>query len=122
MVSSSGYYCVLVACAIAAQGARAQSASQPSADDKDQVRETIVIRATGSQVELPADYAGRQISRGGRIGLFGNLDMMDTPFNATNYTAQFIQDQQANSVADVVQSRPRCACGTRLRATSRDPM
>lgn len=70
------------------------------------MRETIVIRATGSQVELRADYAGGQISRGGRIGLFGNLDMMDTPFNATNYTAQFIQDQQANSVADVVQSDP----------------
>jgi len=68
--------------------------------------ETIVVTANGSQVELPADYAGGQIARGGRIGMFGNLDMLDTPFNATNYTADFIRDQQASSVADVVLSDP----------------
>lgn len=68
--------------------------------------ETIVVTANGSQVELPADYAGGQIARGGRIGMFGNLDLMDTPFNATNYTADFIRDQQASSVADVVLSDP----------------
>jgi iron complex outermembrane recepter protein len=70
------------------------------------VRETIIITANGSQVELPADYAGGQIARGGRIGLFGNLDMMDVPFNSTNYTAELIRDQQANSVADIVQGDP----------------
>src|SRR5690242_2994232 len=118
MVVSSGHICVLrrrpatliglaVACAIAAQGARAQSATdQSSSDDKNQVRETVVITANGSQVDLPSDYAGGQIARGGRIGLFGNLDMMDVPFDSTNYTAQYIRDQQANSVADVVQGDP----------------
>ncbi|HEY2402708.1 MAG TPA: hypothetical protein VGI23_20305, partial [Steroidobacteraceae bacterium] len=50
-------------------------------------QETVIVEANGSQVELPADYAGGQIARGGRIGLFGNLDIMDTPFNSTNYTA-----------------------------------
>ena len=94
-----------VACVLA-QNALAQTAATPSTDDKDQVRETVVITANGSQVELPPDYAGGQIARGGRIGLFGNLDIMDTPFESTNYTAQFIRDNQANSVADVVQDDP----------------
>jgi iron complex outermembrane receptor protein len=46
------------------------------------------------------------VARGGRLGLLGNVDMMDTPFNASNYTQALIQDQQARSVADVVQNDP----------------
>jgi iron complex outermembrane receptor protein len=80
--------------------AHAQSA------DSDTSTATVTITATGSQVELPDDYAGGQVARGGRIGLFGNLDLMDTPFNATNYTADFMRNLQARSVADVVQSDP----------------
>ena len=117
MVASSVPCCVLrrrpatlvglaVACALTARGAYAQTAEQPSSDDKDQVRETVVITATGSQVDLPADYAGGQVARGGRLGLFGNVDMMNIPFDSTNYTAQYIRDQQANSVADIVQGDP----------------
>ena len=68
--------------------------------------QTIIVEANGSQVELPADYAGGQIARGGRVGLFGNLDIMDTPFNSTNYTAEFIRNNQASSVADVVLNDP----------------
>jgi len=53
-----------VACALAAQGASAQTAGQSSSDDKDQqVHETVVITANGSQVDLPADYAGGQVAR-----------------------------------------------------------
>jgi len=70
------------------------------------VHETVVITANGSQVDLPADYAGGQVARGGRLGLFGNIDMMNIPFGSTNYTAQYIRDQQANSVADIVQGDP----------------
>ncbi|HEY1076740.1 MAG TPA: TonB-dependent siderophore receptor, partial [Fontimonas sp.] len=57
--------------------------------------EDIEVTADGSQVELPQPYAGGQVATGGRIGLFGNLDMMDTPFNSTNYTAELIKNQQA---------------------------
>jgi iron complex outermembrane recepter protein len=96
-----------------AQSALAQSDSSKSqpgqhfaTDANGNPVETIVVTANGSQVELPADYAGGQIARGGRIGMFGNLDLMDTPFNATNFTADFIRDQQASSVGDVVLSDP----------------
>jgi iron complex outermembrane receptor protein len=85
-------------CAMAAaQGVRAQSESG------DILEEVIV---TGEQVELAGAYAGGQIARGGRVGMFGNLDIMDTPFNTTNYTAELMRDLQARSVADVVTSDP----------------
>jgi iron complex outermembrane receptor protein len=69
---------------------------------------TVVISASAdaSAGGLSRAYAGGQVAKGGRIGMLGNMDVMDTPFNSTNYTQQFIQDQQAHSVADVLQSDP----------------
>lgn len=69
---------------------------------------TVVVSASAdaSAQGLPSAYAGGQVARGGRLGLLGNVDIMDTPFNSTNYTHALIQDQQARSVADVVQNDP----------------
>jgi iron complex outermembrane receptor protein len=55
---------------------------------------------------LPPEYSGGQVARGGRIGLLGNRDIMDTPFNVDSYTAQTMQDQQARTVADVTTNDP----------------
>lgn len=55
---------------------------------------------------LPAPYSGGQVARGGQVGLLGNRDFMDTPFNTTSFTAKRIEDQQASTVADVVSSDP----------------
>jgi iron complex outermembrane receptor protein len=70
--------------------------------------QTVVISASAdaSAGGLSKTFAGGQVAKGGRIGLLGNMENMDTPFNSTNYTQQFIQDQQAHSVADVLQSDP----------------
>ena len=64
------------------------------------------IVVTGSQVRLPPAYAGGQVATGGRVGLFGALDVMETPFATTSYTEALIRDQQARSVADVLQNDP----------------
>lgn len=56
--------------------------------------------------ELPKPYAGGQVARGGQLGMLGNRDIMDTPFNQTNYTSRFIQDQQAQSLGDVLDVDP----------------
>ena len=53
---------------------------------------------------LKAPYAGGQVARGGRVGILGSEDVMDTPFSITNYTQKLIQDQQAASVAEVLQN------------------
>ncbi|MGG7606648.1 TonB-dependent receptor [Massilia sp. BKSP1R2A-1] len=69
---------------------------------------TVVVSASAdaSAQGLPSAYAGGQVARGGRLGLLGNVDIMDTPFNTTNYTLGIIQDQQARSVGDVVANDP----------------
>jgi iron complex outermembrane receptor protein len=55
---------------------------------------------------LPPAFPGGQVGRGGQVGLLGERDVMDTPFNQSNYTAKLIQDQQARSIADVVANDP----------------
>ncbi|SCW45397.1 iron complex outermembrane recepter protein [Rhizobium mongolense subsp. loessense] len=52
------------------------------------------------------EYPGGQVARGGRIGLLGNRDFIDTPFNITSYTAETIENQGAQTVADVVANDP----------------
>lgn len=72
-------------------------------DEKEAVDEIVVV---GSQVSLTRAFAGGQVARGGRVGLLGNLDYMDTPFSSTNFTAELITDQQARGVGDVLQNDP----------------
>ena len=55
---------------------------------------------------LQPEYAGGQVARGGKLGLLGNRDMMDTPFNQTSFTSKVIEDQQARTVRDVVANDP----------------
>jgi iron complex outermembrane receptor protein len=90
---------------LAAGHAAAQSTAPEGAEPPMQ---TVVVTASAdaSAQGLPRDFAGGQVARGGRLGLLGNVDFMDTPFNTTNYTHALIQDQQARSVADVVQNDP----------------
>ena len=96
----------LAALLMTAGSAFAQSAD--SAATGTETVPTVVVRASAdaSAQGLPAAYAGGQVARGGRMGLLGNVDIMDTPFNTTNYTQAIIADQQARSVADVVQNDP----------------
>ena len=55
---------------------------------------------------LPPPYAGGQVATGGQLGMLGNRDVMDTPFNQTSYTAKKAQDQQAKTVMDVLVDDP----------------
>lgn len=66
----------------------------------------VTASADASAEGLTKAYAGNQVARGGRVGLLGNQDIMDTPFSTTSYTSEFIQDQQAKSVADVLLNDP----------------
>lgn len=61
---------------------------------------------TGTVGQPPAPYAGGQVGSGARLGILGNRSFLATPFNLTGYTAKLIRDQQARSVADVVQNDP----------------
>ncbi len=87
-------------CALGLAGpALAQTATQETTE----LEEVIV---TGSQVTLTSPYAGGQVARGGRVGLFGSLGVMDTPFATTAYTEELSRNQQSRSVGDVLQNDP----------------
>lgn len=64
------------------------------------------VSAGATAAALPPAYAGGQVATGGQVGMLGNRDIMDTPFATTNYTQKVIQDQQARSLADVVNNDP----------------
>jgi len=100
-----------VAAAIAAPGvAIAQEAATPEAGQQAEsgaarsstVLPAVVVKSTATTGELPAPYAGGQLATGGGIGVLGTSNVMDQPFNTTNYTEQAMQDIQARTLGDIV--------------------
>ncbi|GGI18592.1 TonB-dependent receptor [Oxalicibacterium faecigallinarum] len=67
---------------------------------------TVTSSADASAEGLSKAYSGGQVARGGRAGILGTQDNMDTPFSITSYTNELIKNQNARSVADVVQNDP----------------
>ena len=51
---------------------------------------------------VPSAFAGGQVARGGQVGVLGNLDYMSAPFSTRSFTQQFIENQQATSIQDVL--------------------
>lgn len=58
------------------------------------------------------------MARGGNVGLLGNQDVFDTPFNITSYTSELIENQQARSLANVLDNDPSVQVGNRGRGTN----
>jgi iron complex outermembrane receptor protein len=94
----------LAAFLLASVGAHAQG--MPSDADAAIPSVTVTASADASAEGLSRAYAGGQVARGGRMGILGNVDIMSSPFGSTSYTQQFIADQQARSVGDLLQSDP----------------
>lgn len=90
--------------AVAAESTDEQSEAQSGKSE--------VITVTGSQVDLGDAYEGDQVARTSRAGMLGNMDFMETPFSSTSYTSELIADQQAQSVADVLQNDPTVRVAT----------
>ena len=90
------------------KAAEEQAASEETTKQREFTFERVEVTANREHQpnRLPPAYAGGQVARGGRLGLLGNRDIMDTPFNITSYTAQTIEDQQARTVADVLVNDP----------------
>jgi len=93
-----------------ALASRSQAQSPSAAGDAVAIQTmptvTVNTSADASASGLPAPYAGGQVARGGRLGMLGNVDQMNSPFSSTVYTQMLMQDQQARSVADVLQNDP----------------
>jgi len=67
---------------------------------------TVNSSADASAQGLSPAFPGGQVARGGRAGILGTRDNMETPFSITSYTNELIQDKQARSVGEVLQNDP----------------
>jgi iron complex outermembrane receptor protein len=89
------------------------SLQQVITENDDHLKTLPTVNVTASTEHhpsaLPKPYAGGKVARGGRVGMLGNKDMMDTPFNQTNYTREFVQDVQARTLTDVMYNDPSVA-------------
>ena len=100
----------LAAALLFTQGAPAAwaqaTASGTEPDGKTLSTVTVNASADASAQGLSPAYPGGQVARGGRAGILGTKDAMDTPFSITSYTNELIQDRHARSVGDVLQNDP----------------
>lgn len=78
----------------------------PAGGEKSLSTVTVNASADASAAGLSPSYAGGQVARGGRVGVLGNQDVMDTPFSQTSYTQELIQNLQATSIGDVLKQDP----------------
>jgi iron complex outermembrane receptor protein len=79
----------------------------PAGDAASQALPTVrVVAASERPSDLPATFAGGQVATGARMGVLGNQNVMDIPFNVTSYTAELMENQQARTVADVLTIDP----------------
>ena len=70
--------------------------------------DTMVVQsATGPDFtpggdQLVPAFLDGQVANGGRLGMLGQQNAMDVPFNIISYTSKLVEDQQAKTIADVV--------------------
>lgn len=99
--------CLAAALPYCLAGAQAHAQGQDQGATVTQLESiTVEASADASAQGLSPAFAGGQVARGGRAGILGTRDNMDTPFSITSYTSEFIQDRQARSVGDVLQADP----------------
>ncbi|NIF29014.1 TonB-dependent siderophore receptor [Pantoea sp. Tr-811] len=98
----------LGSCTLAPMAAHADTASSPAhqaGEEKTTAAElpaTLIDAQANAADTLPPVYAGGQVATGGRVGLLGNKDFMETPFSTVSYTDAYIQDLQARDITDVI--------------------
>ena len=102
LLDGSGY-------TVAEQGAGAYSLRKLPGGDAGAATLLPSITVAGSGVTpsaLPPEFAGGQVARGARMGLLGNRDVMDTPFNVTSYTSEMLTNRQSVTLADALNAEP----------------
>jgi iron complex outermembrane receptor protein len=81
-----------------------ESSGETTADQIEFSLEEIEVTAE-RETSFPT-HNGGQVARDANLGVLGEKDFMDTPFNVTSYTAETIEDQQADTLYDVLSNDP----------------
>lgn len=96
-----------LACGVLLTGGAWWSPALAETGSEEQVLQKVTVSAKRVRSDdLPPAQAGGLAGAGARVGVLGNQDVMDTPFNVTSYTAPLIESQQAATVADVLNNDP----------------
>ncbi|MBD3896474.1 TonB-dependent siderophore receptor [Halomonas sp. ML-15] len=77
-------------------------AQAPSGDSASLETVTVIGEATASGDRPAPAFAGGQVAAGARVGTWGQRDAADIPFNVIGFTAELIENQQAETLADVL--------------------
>lgn len=75
---------------------------QTQTSSSDDVAALPKITVQGQEGGAVQAYPGGQVTTGGRVGLLGVKDFMETPFNTISYTDKFIEDLQATDISEVI--------------------
>jgi iron complex outermembrane receptor protein len=92
--------------------AQSAASSDPSASSgsSDADKTLPAVKVQGAAAPLPGDfsptYAGGQVARGASFGVLGTQENIDVPFSMTSYTSKLIEEQQARTLADVLDNDP----------------
>ena len=68
--------------------------------------QVVKVQADKDKTQLPALAPGGQVGKAASLGLLGNVDTLDAPFNITAYSSELIRDQNASTVAAVLENDP----------------
>ncbi len=98
--------CAWAFASLATPMALAQSTAPATSASTQSLPEVTVSASDSSAESLPAPYAGGQVAKGARLGVLGNVDVMDTPFNITSFTSEVIENQSARTIGDVLLNDP----------------
>jgi iron complex outermembrane receptor protein len=97
-----------------ADAAQSNSSGTP-AESADTAKTLPAVKVQGTADVLPGDrapaYGGGQVARGASFGVLGEQKMIDVPFSMTTYTSKLIEDQQARTLADVLDNDPAVRSG-----------
>lgn len=95
---------MLAILACAAAPAWAQTDATTAASEQ-KVLPQVEVQSQGVDGNtLPSEAPGGHAATGARLGILGNTSILDAPVTVNAYTRQLIEDQQAMTLADVLQS------------------
>ena len=101
----SVFICSAIASPLAYAAAPATTAPDSTTSPKGEDTLTVTAVAddfkAGGNTPVPA-YLDGGVANGGRLGILGEQDAKNVPFNVISFTDKLIQDQQARSLADVL--------------------
>lgn len=101
----------------AAQPEEVEKSRQDQTNGSLELTETRIEGSLDAPSALPPVYAGGQVASGGRVGLLGNKDFMETPFSTISYTEKYIEDTQAQTITDVIAATDPSVFSNGLKGT-----